>query len=179
MNGPRAFNHAVEIDTNLVDFARERLEALGHTKVKLHNFCMFTLDLDNSMRFSRIYAGAGLSQEHAADIASLLEVGGVMVAPVAAYDESQSLVSIHRTHEYEYHVESLMSVQFVPFLPCPRHADDDGNLPESFKICPPAWEPQSHSSFVREHRDMVRAVLMLQERQDNLFAMLPKEIWIV
>ena len=55
-----------EAQRELVAHARGRLDELGYTHVRLHNANCFSLEPSESMRFERIYVGAGASQRSAA-----------------------------------------------------------------------------------------------------------------
>ena len=66
--GPRSAQFGVECRAELVEHAREKLDELGHTHVELVHCNCFALDPESSMRFERIYVGAGASQTTAAII---------------------------------------------------------------------------------------------------------------
>ena len=59
--GRRAIHVGIELHQELVDHARQKLDGLGHTHVQLHCGSCFALDPEASMRFERIYVGAGVA----------------------------------------------------------------------------------------------------------------------
>jgi len=88
--GVDAIHHGVEIQPRLVAHARSKLDSLGMHNIQLQTCTCFSIDPTSSMRFSRIYVGAGASQRSAELFFQLLEVGGVLVGPFSAYDGSQA-----------------------------------------------------------------------------------------
>ena len=64
--GPSAIHYGVERRRELIEHSRTKLDALGHTQVQLVHCDCFNLDPEASMRFQRIYVGAGASQPAAA-----------------------------------------------------------------------------------------------------------------
>ena len=88
--GTKAVHCAVELRKALVIHAREKLAALGLTHVDLRHGSCLALDPDSSMRFSRIYVGAGADEATAALLFGMLEVGGVLVGPFADADGVQT-----------------------------------------------------------------------------------------
>lgn len=172
--GPQAIHHAFELHQSLVDFSRAKLAEYGHHSVQVHHGNAFSLDLEETMHFARIYVGAGISMDYAASVATLLEVGGIMVAPVATNDHSQALLKLERISELEFTVTKLMSVQFVPLAqPKPQEAP-----PELVQIRSPKWQLGSHACFTPEHRAAVVATLALWARADSLLAEIPKDVWL-
>jgi len=63
--GRHAVHYGIECRDQLVRHSRERLRALGHETVELVHCNCFFLDPESSMRFDRIYVGAGGSSRTA------------------------------------------------------------------------------------------------------------------
>jgi len=169
MTGPQSIHHGVEIHAELVDHARRKLDGLGLNTIELHHCSCLALDPDKSMRFDRIYVGAGASSNGKL-LFSLLQVGGVMVGPFAG-PEGQRLLKLRRLSETEFKVRELLAVQFTPLLQPPQPPDAP-----LLALLPPVWTTASHRRFPSVHREAVIAVLICHARPDSLFATLPKEL---
>uniref|UniRef100_A0A7S2GH62 Protein-L-isoaspartate O-methyltransferase n=1 Tax=Haptolina brevifila TaxID=156173 RepID=A0A7S2GH62_9EUKA len=111
--GACSVQFGIELRPELVDHARAKLDALGHRHVTLVHGDCFGLDPETSMRFDRIYIGAGASQHSAALILRFLEVGGVCVGPFMTEPNSQRILRIRRVEESRFEVHSVLSVQFT------------------------------------------------------------------
>ncbi len=72
--GREGIHHGVEISPHLVAHARERLDALGDSHVQLFCASCYSLDFAHSMRYTRIYIGAGSSVGVTASVLGLLQV---------------------------------------------------------------------------------------------------------
>jgi len=171
--GVDAIHHGVEIQPRLVAHARSKLDSLGMHNIQLQTCTCFSIDPTSSMRFSRIYVGAGASQRSAELFFQLLEVGGVLVGPFSAYDGSQRLLKVVRTSELGFRLSEIMGVQFTPLI-----------SPQGFPVAAaaslraPVWSPTMHLRFPPKYRDVVLTVLLLHNRHDTLFGLLPKELWL-
>lgn len=64
--------------------------------------------------YDRIVAAAA-AEDMPAELADQLKIGGVMVLPMGAQDESQDLLRVRRT-ESGFETDKICSVAFVPFL---------------------------------------------------------------
>ena len=104
--GRRAIHVGIELHQELVDHARQKLDGLGHTHVQLHCGSCFALDPEASMRFERIYVGAGASQRSAEVLFRMLHVGGIIVGPFSGPDGSQRLLKAQRISESHFQVRT-------------------------------------------------------------------------
>lgn len=87
--GPRAINIGLERHLELVQHARSRCEALGMSDIEfVHGNC-YLLDPDSSMRFDRIYIGAGAPHD-ARFLFKCLKPGGLLVGP---FEDERGLAS--------------------------------------------------------------------------------------
>ena len=114
--GTQAVHTAIELRGELVRHAREKLHALGLTHVDFRHGSCLEVDPATSMRFQRIYFGAGADESVAATFFNMLEIGGVLVGPFASSDGSQRLLRVRRLTESSFQVGELMWVQFTPLL---------------------------------------------------------------
>jgi len=115
--GTKAIHHAIEIKDEMVNHACTRLARLGINNVEFISGPCQSLCPETSMRFARIYLGAGADEAMASLLFRMLDVGGVLVGPFAGTDGSQRLLQARRVSEASYEVRELMSVQFTPILP--------------------------------------------------------------
>ena len=171
--GSDAVHHGVEIHQELIDHARSKLDALGHTQVQLVCGNCFALDPATSLRFDRIYVGAGASQQSAAIIFRMLRIGGIVVGPFAGSDGAQRLLRARRVSETEFEVRELMSVQFTPLVPPSPAAAREAPL---VSLPPPCWSPLTNHRFPRVHRKAVRTLLLVHARADTFLGLLPKDV---
>ena len=112
----QAVHSAIELRGDLVRSAREKLATLGFDHVDLRHGSCLEIDPQTSMRFERIYVGAGSDESMAAILFGMLELGGVLVGPFAGPDGSQRLLRVRRLGEASFQVRELMHVQFTPLL---------------------------------------------------------------
>ncbi len=193
--GPRAVQFGVECRAELVSHARSKLDALGHHHVQIVHSNAFSLDPEGSMRFERIYVGAGASARTAALLFRMLEIGGVIVGPFAGAHGTQRLLKATRTAEDKFDVQEVLSVQFTPLLPPaphaayhlayhysppppPRgpHSKSNSQAEPPVRLIAPLWSPEEHLRFDTAHKDAVYTALLMHNREDTLFSTLPKEV---
>lgn len=110
-------HYAIEIRQELVAHSRAKLAEYGCTHVDVRHGSCLALDPSSSMRFQRIYLGAGADENIGALLFNLLEIGGILVGPFASADGSQRLLRISRIDETDFQVRELMHVQFTPLIP--------------------------------------------------------------
>ncbi|KAL1502985.1 hypothetical protein AB1Y20_011055 [Prymnesium parvum] len=170
--GERAIHYAVERQRKLVEHARAKLAAAGVGSVQLVHSDCFAIEPSMSMRFDRIYVGAGASDD-ARFLMGMLEVGGVLVGPFENEMGQQKLIRCERLSEEEFVQHDLMSVHFQPLVYKHRTSPV---VPVS--LCAPRWSPRWHQSFPPEHRAVVMTVLALHAREECILSLLPKEILI-
>jgi len=171
--GSEAIHHGVEHNAWLVEHARSRLAKVGCSHVELHAASVFSIDLARSMRYARIYIGAGASVGTTAGMLALLQVGGVLVGPLGWPDGSQQLIRATRTSESSYAISPALAVQFTRIVqPPPNSPPPERKL--TLRL--PRWDETSHRRFPPAHRAAVRAVLILQARSAGVFSYLPKEV---
>ncbi|CAE7835364.1 PCMTD2 [Symbiodinium sp. CCMP2592] len=109
--GPHAANHGVEIWPETVAHAKERAAALGKTTIQFTTGNVYQLNVNETMRYDRIYIGA-CANSRSKYLYRLLEVGGVLIGPFQV-GHSQQLRRVVRQTETHFFVEVLGSVQFA------------------------------------------------------------------
>ncbi|KAH8086696.1 protein-L-isoaspartate (D-aspartate) O-methyltransferase [Aureococcus anophagefferens] len=137
--GPDAVHHCVERCPALAARCRRVLRASFEStcgRVVVHGASCFAVDAARSMRFDRIYVGAGARARDVPFFAELLKPGGVLVGagqesssgPSAPPPEDarsrrpQSLLKIVKTTCGRLDVEEVLPVQFTPL----HRGDDPG-----------------------------------------------------
>jgi len=122
----QAIHCAIELRAELVAHARAKFDLLGLDQIELRHGSCLGLDPQTSMRFERIYIGAGAEESMAVLLFHMLELGGVLVGPFSGPLGSQRLLRVVRLGESAFQVRELMSVHFTPLLPTPPQPDAGG-----------------------------------------------------
>ena len=125
--GPDAVHHGVELRPSLVSHAAERCIALGLDNIRFTCADCFAIDVGGSMKFDRIYVGAG-ARSDAKFLFGLLKVGGILVGPFEHGTlGEQHLIQTTRTSERDFEIRRIMSVTFAELIapppPSQAHAD--------------------------------------------------------
>lgn len=111
--GRYAVHVGVEIYSELVELARERCAELGLDSIKFVNGNAFDLALDGTMRFDRIYIGAGAGND-ARFLFKLLKPGGIIVGPFEMGNHgNQMLRQVTRSRgECGFSISNVLAVTF-------------------------------------------------------------------
>jgi len=109
--GSAAANHGVDIWPETVGHARECSAQLGKSTVDYTLGNVYQLNVNETMRYDRIYIGA-CANSRSKYLYSLLEVGGILIGPFQM-GHSQQLRRVIRQTECHFFVEVLGSVQFA------------------------------------------------------------------
>lgn len=119
--------YTVERHKILVDTARERLQSLGYSNIRiLHGDG--SLGWPEYAPFDAIVVAAGGIEVPEA-LREQLSIGGRMVIPVGRTLQSQQLIRIERTSEFEFRQESLGDVRFVPLIGAAGWKDEHATVP--------------------------------------------------
>ena len=84
--GPHAVHHGVELRQPLVELARRLARERGLGSITFHAASMHTIDAPSSMRFDRIFVGAGASLAERTHVLSLVRHRHMSPAPHHAMD---------------------------------------------------------------------------------------------
>ncbi|XP_061175493.1 protein-L-isoaspartate O-methyltransferase domain-containing protein 1-like [Saccostrea echinata] len=118
--GPYGVNHGIELHSDVVEYAQERLREFTH---KCNNydgfdFCPPSFVVGNCLQlpsscnmYDRVYCGASCPPEHENYMKNLIKVGGILVMPL-----NDQLVCITRTSETVWSSKSVMSVSFATLV---------------------------------------------------------------
>ncbi|XP_078456819.1 uncharacterized protein LOC144722432 isoform X2 [Lampetra planeri] len=91
MLGPFGVNHGVELHGDVVEYAREKLDAFIKTSDAFDRFelCEPRFVVGNclemrveSVQYDRVYCGAGVQKDHENFMKNLVRVGGILVMPM-------------------------------------------------------------------------------------------------
>ena len=89
--GPTAVHHGIEMREELVAHARATCAQLGLPLIKFIHGNAFDVSVAHSMRYDRIYVGAGAPDALKAIAFKLLKWGGIIVGPFV-YEGQESLI---------------------------------------------------------------------------------------
>ncbi|XP_049556572.1 protein-L-isoaspartate O-methyltransferase domain-containing protein 1 isoform X3 [Orcinus orca] len=89
--GPFGINHGIELHSDVVEYAKEKLESFikNSDSFDKFEFCEPAFVVGNclqiasdSHQYDRVYCGAGVQKDHEHYMKILLKVGGILVMPV-------------------------------------------------------------------------------------------------
>ncbi|MBN3319314.1 PCMD1 protein, partial [Atractosteus spatula] len=135
--GPFGVNHGVELHTDVVEYAKEKLDDFikNSDSFDKFEFCEPSFVVGNcleissdSHQYDRIYCGAGVQKDHENYMKILLKVGGILVMPI-----EDQLTQITRTGQSTWESKNILAVSFAPLVQPNR---TDGNKPETVKLPP-------------------------------------------
>lgn len=118
--GPFGVNHGVELHSDVVDYAKEKLEKFikfsdGFDKFE---FCEPLFVVGNcleissdSHQYDRIYCGAGVQKDHENYMKIMLNIGGILVMPI-----EDQLTQITRTGQNTWESKNILAVSFAPLV---------------------------------------------------------------
>ena len=137
--GPTAVHHGIEMREELVAHARATCAQLGLPLIKFIHGNAFDVSVAHSMRYDRIYVGAGAPDALKAIAFKLLKWGGIIVGPFV-YEGQESLIKATMRSERSFAVERLLPVAFAPLV-------SDGARPDSVVMRGPEWGVDSWRLF--------------------------------
>lgn len=129
----------------------------------------FHLDTSpGSMKYDRIYIAAEAPEECLEFFCSLLELGGMLVAPV-----DDRLQQVTRVGDGITSQQTLARVRFVPL----EHRQHLGVL-DPIRFPSLVWTANSHQLFPPSFQRTVQCCVMLQRRDYGLPGRLPLSLWL-
>ncbi|KAJ8333409.1 hypothetical protein SKAU_G00414170 [Synaphobranchus kaupii] len=135
--GPFGVNHGVELHTDVVEYAKEKLDDFikNSDSFDKFEFCEPSFVVGNcleissdSHQYDRIYCGAGVQKDHENYMKILLKVGGILVMPI-----EDQLTQITRTGQSTWDSKNILAVSFAPLVQQNR---GDGCKPDAVKLPP-------------------------------------------
>merc|ERR1719446_1285495 len=112
--GPDAVSDGIDIWPENVAHARECCRQLGKDHITFTEGNVYQLDVEQGMRYDRIYLGA-CANAKSKYLYRLLEVGGILVGPFQA-GHMQQLRRVVRRTETRFSVEVLELVRFASLI---------------------------------------------------------------
>ncbi|XP_041713980.2 protein-L-isoaspartate O-methyltransferase domain-containing protein 2-like [Coregonus clupeaformis] len=122
--GPFGVNHGVELYTDVIEYAYQKLDYFIKTSESFDKFefCEPSFVAGNcleippeSRQYDRVYCGAGVQRDHEEFMKNLLKVGGILVLPL-----EEKLTKIRRTGQSSWETKKIIAVSFAP-LALPQH----------------------------------------------------------
>lgn len=147
--GPFGVNHGVELHTDVIEYAYQKLEFFIKTSDSFDRFefcepCFVAgncLEIaPESRQYDRVYCGAGVQKEHEDYMKHLLKVGGILVLPL-----EEKLTKITRTGYNSWETKKIIAVSFAPLV-LPKHRDN----------CKPRAVPLPAMFEIRTLQDLAR-----------------------
>ncbi|XP_075405771.1 protein-L-isoaspartate O-methyltransferase domain-containing protein 1 isoform X2 [Tenrec ecaudatus] len=135
--GPFGINHGIELHSDVVEYAKEKLESFirNSDSFDKFEFCEPAFVVGNclqiasdSQQYDRIYCGAGVQKDHENYMKILLKVGGILVMPI-----EDQLTQIMRTGQDTWESESILAVSFAPLV---QPSKNDNGKPDSVGLPP-------------------------------------------
>uniref|UniRef100_UPI0035901F5A protein-L-isoaspartate O-methyltransferase domain-containing protein 1-like isoform X2 n=1 Tax=Myxine glutinosa TaxID=7769 RepID=UPI0035901F5A len=118
--GPFGMNHGVELHTDVVEFAQQRLDNFIKMSDSFDRFefCEPKFVVGNclelvtdSLQYDRVYCGAGVQKDHENYMKNLISVGGILVMPM-----EDQLTQITRTGQNNWDVKNILAVSFASLV---------------------------------------------------------------
>ncbi|XP_023613536.1 protein-L-isoaspartate O-methyltransferase domain-containing protein 1 isoform X1 [Myotis lucifugus] len=130
--GPFGINHGIELHSDVVEYAKEKLESFikNSDSFDKFEFCEPAFVVGNclqiasdSHQYDRIYCGAGVQKDHENYMKILLKVGGILVMPI-----EDQLTQIMRTGQNTWESKNILAVSFAPLV---QPSKNDNGKPDS------------------------------------------------
>jgi len=189
--GADAISDGIDIWPETVAHSRDCCKLLGKEHITFTEGNVYQLDVEQGMRYDRIYLGA-CANAKSKYLYRLLEVGGILVGPFQA-GHMQQLRRVVRRTEAHFAVQVLNSVQFTTLVePPPAPPASAGQLalattvdartiglkgvPFNFALRERPWAPQRNLAYPASFRQAAHMILTSRPR-DPFRASLPPEIW--
>jgi len=200
--GELSTNHGIDIWQETVDHAINCCKTLGKSSINFSVGNVYQLDINETMRYDRIYLGA-CANSRSKYLYRLLEVGGILVGPFQV-GHMQQLRRVVRQTETEFNVEVLESVRFASLVEPQQAVPLDGpalqrtgadrrrsslgstiddnrvglpGIPFTFALQDRPWTPERAQVFPVSFRRAVETLLFSRPLAgDRCF--LPREIWV-
>lgn len=146
--GPFGVNHGIELHTDVIDYAYQKLDSFIKTSDSFDKFefCEPSFMVGNcleippeSRQYDRVYCGAGVQKEHEDYMKNLLKVGGILVMPL-----EEKLTKITRTGLNSWETKKIISVSFAPLV-LPKHSTN--SKPKTVPL--PKFEVRSLQELAR------------------------------
>lgn len=173
--GPRAMNVGVERHMSNVEHAREKCLAIDLPEIQFVCGNCFNISIDQSMKFDRVYVGAGAGPD-AKFLYKLLKYDGLIVGPFEDEDGVQGLSKARCRGGTKFAVTRMMQVRFADLIR-PSNAEPVACDAEAVVLQGPNWETSRWSDFSPAFQRTVVLLYWMNQIEGSLPNMLPWEIW--
>lgn len=187
--GPHAVHHGVEMRPKLVEMATRLARERG-LELQFHCGNAHDIDGERSIKFDRMYVGAGAELQDRGPILSLLKVGGIAVGPFENDEGEQQLLKATRLPDdvkvsasgerlpsslcMRFKFETLMRVSFAPLQP----AESPAKAGDGLVLRGPVWGADRPLCFPPAFVHVATVLWLATMRDpDSLPAKLPWEVW--
>lgn len=169
--GAYGTNHGIELYSEIVDFAYERLEEFVSNSgaIDEYDFCEPSFVIGNCLmldsacqQYDRVYCGASCPEEYEPYIKNLIKIGGILIMPL-----NEKLLKITRTGESTWTIAKVLSVSFAPLI-APPTADVPTKHIKLGSISPPKLKHVCRSnirSILRKNIDKTNPCLKTKQRK--------------
>ncbi|KAF3858167.1 hypothetical protein F7725_011368 [Dissostichus mawsoni] len=139
--GPFGVNHGVELHTDVVEYAREKLEDFikNSDSFDKFEFCEPVFVVGNcleisadSHQYDRIYCGAGVQKDHENYMKVLLKIGGILVMPIE--DQGFALYAADPDNQDWPVLMESKNILAVSFAPLVQQSRADGEKPDTVEL---------------------------------------------
>jgi protein-L-isoaspartate(D-aspartate) O-methyltransferase len=183
--GPDAISDGVDIWQETVEHSRNCCQKIGKGQIRFTLGNVYQLDVEQGMRYDRIYVGA-CANSRSKYLYRLLEVGGILIGPFQA-GHMQQLRKVVRRTEVHFAVEVLNTVQFATLVePLPEISTDDTaedvrgfglkGVAFTFALRERPWALERNLAYPPAYKTVVRAMISGRSGRQG-FPTLPPEIW--
>ncbi|XP_054710809.1 protein-L-isoaspartate O-methyltransferase domain-containing protein 2-like [Uloborus diversus] len=169
--GPYGTNHGVELYSEIVDYANDKLRSFlrSSSAIDEFDFCepvfhagnCLLLD-SNCQLYDRVYCGASCPEEYEPYVKNLIKIGGVLILPY-----NDKLLKITRTSETTWQSVKVLSVSFSPLI-IPLSSKDPVTHIKLGDFSPPQLQHLCRSSIrsiLRKTIDTEHPNLILKHRK--------------
>lgn len=181
ITGPRSLNVGVERHGDLVRHAREKCAALGLDQLQFHCGSCFRIEVESSMKFDRIYVGAGAPVE-AKFLFKLLKYDGIIVGPFDSDGDDfggQCLIKARCRGGKKFAVSQLMQVQFAALVRAEGGNANEGDADDLTPIVlrGPRWSAETRALFPESFHRVVMLLYWSTQMEGTMPSRLPWELW--
>jgi len=173
--GPSALHVGVERHEALVKHAETHCAELGLHNIQFVRGNCYLLDVAGSLRFDRIYVGAGAYRD-ARSLFKLLKSGGIIVGPFQNEDsDSQTLIKARRVTAATFAVTDRSPVQFAWLVRPSAEEESQGQT----KLRGPEWGTSVPALFPSRFKQVVLVLYwIVNYAEGSLPSRLPWDFWV-
>lgn len=173
--GPNAVNIGLERHQELVQHAQCKCDAL-HLNVQFYTGNCYSVDVERSMKFDRVYIGAGAARD-ARFLYKLLKYDGIVVGPLEDDEGVQSLTKARCRGGKKYAVTQLLQVTFANLIKPGEDGVADASDLRTVSFQGPTWDVSRREVFPPSFISKVMLLYWMSHLEGSLLSKLPWELW--